>query len=43
MPPIYVDIDDVLADTSGALINIAEKEFQRKVPFEELTSFDLKK
>ena len=42
MPPIYVDIDDVLADTSGSLINIAEKEFQKQVPFEELTCFDLK-
>ena len=42
MFPIYVDIDDVLADTSSALIDIAEKEFHKKVPFEELTSFDLK-
>ena len=42
MPPIYVDIDDVLADTSGSLISIAEKEFQKQVPFEELTCFDLK-
>jgi uncharacterized HAD superfamily protein len=42
MPPIYVDIDDVLADTSGSLINIAEKQFQKQVPFEELTCFDLK-
>ena len=43
MLPIYVDIDDVLADTSSSLIHIAEKEFHKKVPFEELTSFDLKK
>lgn len=43
MLPIYVDIDDVLADTSSCLIHIAEKEFCKKVPFEELTSFDLKK
>ncbi|MEN8246201.1 MAG: bifunctional metallophosphatase/5'-nucleotidase [Thermodesulfobacteriota bacterium] len=42
MFPIYVDIDDVLADTSSCLIHIAEKEFRKKVPFEELTSFDLK-
>jgi len=42
MFPIYVDIDDVLADTSRCLIKIAEKEFRKKVPFEALTSFDLK-
>ena len=42
MLPIYVDIDDVLADTSSCLIHIAEKEFRKKVPFEELISFDLK-
>jgi len=42
MLPIYVDIDDVLADTSSCLIHIAEKEFHKKVPFEALTSFDLK-
>lgn len=42
MLPIYVDIDDILADTSSSLIHIAEKEFRKKVPFEELTSFDLK-
>ena len=42
MLPIYVDIDDVLADTSHSLMQIAEKEFNKKVPFEELTSFDLK-
>ena len=42
MLPIYVDIDDVLADTSSSLISIARKEFHKQVPFEELTSFDLK-
>ena len=42
MLPIYVDIDDVLADTSRSLINIAAKEFRKTIPFEELTSFDLK-
>lgn len=42
MLPIYVDIDDILADTSSCLIHIAEKEFHKKVPFAELTSFDLK-
>jgi uncharacterized HAD superfamily protein len=41
MLPIYVDIDDVLADTSSCLIEIAEKEFCKRVAFEELTSFDL--
>jgi uncharacterized HAD superfamily protein len=42
MLPIYVDIDDVLADTSRCLIHIAEEAFHKKVPFEELTSFNLK-
>lgn len=42
MLPIYVDIDDVLANTSRSLINIAEKEFHNKIPFEKFTSFDLK-
>ncbi len=41
MPPIYIDIDDVLADTSRSLIDIAESDFDKKVPFEKLTSFDL--
>jgi uncharacterized HAD superfamily protein len=42
MLPIYVDIDDVLADTSSALISLAQKEFHKKVAFEDCTSFDLK-
>jgi len=42
MPPIYVDIDDVLADTSGALIDLAESAFGKKVSFNDLKSFDLK-
>jgi uncharacterized HAD superfamily protein len=42
MLPIYVDIDDVLADTSGALIDLAESAFGKKVAFNDLKSFDLK-
>ena len=42
MLPIYVDIDDVLADTSGALIDLAESAFGKKVAFSDLKSFDLK-
>jgi uncharacterized HAD superfamily protein len=42
MLPIYVDIDDVLADTSGALIDLAESTFGKKVAFNDLKSFDLK-
>jgi uncharacterized HAD superfamily protein len=42
MLPIYVDIDDVLADTSSALISLADKEFHKKVAYEDVTSFDLK-
>ena len=39
---IYVDIDDVLADTSRALIDLAESTFLKKVDFNDLRSFDLK-
>jgi uncharacterized HAD superfamily protein len=42
MLPIYVDIDDVLADTSRALIDLAESVFGKKVAFHDLRSFDLK-
>lgn len=42
MLPIYVDIDDVLADTSRALIDLAESAFGKKVAFKDLRSFDLK-
>jgi len=42
MPPIYVDIDDVLADTSGALIDLAVSAFGKKVSFNDLKSFNLK-
>ena len=42
MLPIYVDIDDVLADTAGALIDLAESAFGKTVAFNDLKSFDLK-
>ena len=42
MLPIYVDIDDVLADTSQELIDLAENAFGKKVAFNDLRSFDLK-
>jgi uncharacterized HAD superfamily protein len=42
MLPIYVDFDDVLSETGQACVNIIEREFGRKIAFEDLHSFDLK-
>ncbi len=39
--PIYVDVDDVLADTTAALIEIARDLFARDVVYENCHSFDL--
>lgn len=38
---IYVDVDDVLADATAALIEIARDRFGRDVEFESCSSFDL--
>lgn len=43
MQSIYVDIDDVLSKTGLALLNIIEREFGKKIAFENITGFDLKK
>ena len=42
MPPIYVDFDDVLSDTTTAFLNIVKSEFGKHVDFEDISSFDLK-
>ena len=38
---LYVDLDDVIGETAQRLLVMAEREYGRKVPFEEVTSFDL--
>ncbi|MHC4270904.1 MAG: 5' nucleotidase, NT5C type [Planctomycetota bacterium] len=42
MLPIYVDFDDVLADTTKSFLKILEREFGKRVNFEDIFSFDLK-
>lgn len=41
MRPIYVDMDDVLSDSTSGYLEIVEREFDKKVAFEQLHSFDL--
>lgn len=38
---IYVDLDDVLCETAQHCLRIVEREFGKRVGFEELTVFDL--
>ncbi|MCK5149218.1 bifunctional metallophosphatase/5'-nucleotidase [bacterium] len=38
---IYVDMDDVLAETGRMLVQVVEEQFDRIVPFESITDFDL--
>lgn len=40
---VYVDIDDVLSDTTIIYPRLLERYFGKKVSFEEITSFDLGK
>lgn len=39
--PIYVDVDDVLADTTAALIRLVRELFAKEVSYEQCHSFDL--
>ena len=39
--PIYIDVDDVLAETGQALCLCLYREFGKVVPFEEMAHFDL--
>lgn len=43
MPPrrIYVDLDDVLCETTRRLAELVQREFGRRVRFDEIRSFDL--
>jgi len=38
---IYVDMDDVICETARHCIHLVEREFGKRVGFEELTHFDL--
>ena len=42
MLPIYVDIDDVLAESTRAYVDIVKQLFGREVSYEKITTFDLK-
>ncbi len=39
---IYIDVDDVVSKTTETYTRIVKEEFGRTVPFENLTSFDLR-
>ena len=43
MGPIYVDFDDVLSESTRAFIRILEREFGRRVDYDQVVFFDLKK
>jgi uncharacterized HAD superfamily protein len=38
---IYVDLDDVLCETARGFLALLEKEFDRRVDFDQIVSFDL--
>jgi uncharacterized HAD superfamily protein len=41
LPPIYIDMDDVLCATAQYFLTILEREFGKKFSFEQLTDFDV--
>ena len=40
-PPIYVDMDDVLCETARGFVSLLEREFGRRVSFDQIHDFDL--
>lgn len=42
-PTIYIDLDDVLAETLRAFSKVAQRLYGRSIPFERIHSFDLGK
>jgi len=38
---IYLDFDDVIAETGRGIIEMAQREFQTKVQFDEITNYNL--
>lgn len=43
MPAIYIDLDDVIAETTCRYVEIIKREFGKSVDFECITTFDLQK
>ena len=41
MKSIYVDMDDVLTDSTEAFLAVLEQDFGKKVAFDEILDFDL--
>lgn len=41
MRPIYVDLDDVISDSTSRFVDIIRRDFGKKVQMEDVTSFDL--
>lgn len=41
MPAIYIDLDDVIAETTCHYVDIVKREFGKTVDFESITSFNL--
>ncbi len=39
--PIYVDLDDVLCETARRFLVVIEREFGKRVTYEQLTNFDI--
>jgi uncharacterized HAD superfamily protein len=38
---VYVDYDDVLCETARSFVDLLATHFERRIPFEAMTSFDL--
>jgi uncharacterized HAD superfamily protein len=42
MPAIYIDLDDVVSESTRTYVDIVKQEFGRDIPYEQITMFDLK-
>ncbi len=42
MRSIYIDMDDVLSESNQAFLDILERDFNKKVAYSQIKSFDLK-
>lgn len=43
MTSIYIDMDDVLAESNQTFLRILERDFEKKVAYSQITTFDLQK
>lgn len=41
MVSIYIDMDDVLCESNKTFLNILERDFNRKIDYSQITTFDL--